>query len=135
MIEKPTPKVQMVLSALAREGLSLVNFTQTDCPVRNLRSLCEGVAAGQVRVGLAILPFAADAMLLANKVRGVRAVQGARPQSVAAALRHYHANVLVLEHAASTLHEMLTMIRLFAAGPSALPNAKVLLAAIGELEK
>jgi ribose 5-phosphate isomerase RpiB len=95
--------------------------------------LCQAVAAGEVAAGAAILPYAADAMAVAGKVKGVRPVQGTRPESVAAALRHFSANLLVLEHAFSTHHQMRTMLRQIASGARGAGEA--LEAALLELER
>ena len=115
--------------------MALVDYTQTDCWVRNLRALCGAVAAGGAAAGVAILPYAAGATLLANKIKGIRAVQGTRPDSVSAALRHFDANILVIEHALSTFHEMRAMVRRFATERTGRPAAEVLMAAVGELER
>ena len=135
VLHKPSEKVRSLLGALGREGMSFTSYDQTDCSVCNLQRLCKAVAAGEVKRGIAIPPFAADAMLLAGKVKGVRAVQGTRPESVAAGLRHFGANVLVLEHAASTFHEMRAMIRLFATQPEGAANFERLMEAVSELER
>jgi ribose 5-phosphate isomerase RpiB len=135
IVEKADDKVRNLLAGLRREGLSITNYGQTDCWVCNLGHLCKALAAGQVRAGVAILPHAADAMMLASKHKGVRAVQGTRPRSVSAAMRHFAANLLVLEHAYSTVHEMKTMIRLLAGQTGAAFPAGRLLEAVKELEK
>ena len=97
--------------------------------------MCRDVATGQLAAGVVVLPYAADAIVLANKIKGVRAVQGTRPQSVAAAIRHFDANLLILEHAFSTFHEMRRMIRIFATQRQTRNTAEVLLAAVSELER
>jgi len=135
MLHKPNETVRSVLTALRHDELSLVDYTQTDCWVRNVRLLCEAVVAGSVGAGAAILPYAADAMVLANKVRGIRAVQGARPESVVAAMRHFAPNLLVVEHTFSTYHEMRAMVRTFAAGGAGEPQARVLMDHVAELER
>lgn len=122
-----------VLAGLVREGVAMVDMTKGDCWTADLARLCQAVASGQVAAGAAILPYAADAMVLANKTKGIRAVQGTRPESVAAAMRHFGANLLILEHAFSTYHQMRTMLRAFAAGAGAPPGGP-LAAAISELE-
>ncbi|MCJ7544157.1 MAG: hypothetical protein MUP47_06265 [Phycisphaerae bacterium] len=130
---RPDEKVRGVLSALGREGVAVRDFTQGDCWITNLRRLCQAVAAGEVAAGAAILPYAADAMVLAGKVKGVRPVQGTRTESVAAALRHFGANLLVLEHAFSTHHQMRAMLLALAGGGRAAGGA--LGAALVELER
>jgi ribose 5-phosphate isomerase RpiB len=113
---RPDEKVRGVLLALARDAVTVTDLTQGDCWIANLRRLCQAVAAGEVASGAAILPYAADAMAVAGKIKGIRPVQGTRPESVAAALRHFGANLLVLEHAFSTHHQMRTMLRAIAGG-------------------
>jgi len=132
---RPDEKVRSVLAGLARESLSVVDYSQTDCWVCNVRLLCEAVVGGVVRVGAAVLPYAADAMVLANKVRGIRAVQGTRPESVAAAMRHFAPNLLVVEHTFSTYHEMRAMVREFSAAAAGAPPTGVLTDNIAELER
>ena len=133
VVERPDTKVQMLLTALQQERPGLLSYNQTDCWIRNLRALGAAIAAGSVWGGLAILPYGADAMLLAGKLPGVRAVQGTGTAGVAAAVRHFGANLLVLEHAFSTLHQLRAMIRQFAA-PRAAPAAQTLMKAVAELE-
>ena len=135
VIERADDKVASVLAALSYDGLAVVDYSQTDCWIANLRLLCEAIVSGSVCGGVAILPYAADAMVLANKVPGVRAVQGTRGDSVAAAIRHFAPNLLVIEHVFSTYHEMRAMVRLFAAEAGARPQAKVLMEALAELEE
>jgi ribose 5-phosphate isomerase RpiB len=96
--------------------------------------MCEAIQAGRIAAGVAILPHAAGAMVLANKIRGIRAVQGTRAESVAAAVRQFGANVLVLEHAFATFHELRTMVQRFAA-PTETPTARSLLQSISERER
>ena len=134
VIERPGQTVAGVLAALKHDRLVLVDYTQTDCWVTNTRRLCEAIVAAEVRLGVAMLPYAADAMVLANKVRGIRAVQGTRSDSVSAAVRHFGANLLVLEHTLCTYHEMRAMIRLFAAPRATKPQADVLMRFVAELE-
>jgi len=135
VIERAGQTVTGVLTALKRDGLALVDYTQTDCWIANTRRLCEAVLAREVCLGVAILPYAADAMVLANKVRGIRAVQGSRPDGVAAAVRHFAPNLLVLEHTLNTYHEMRAMVRTFSAERPGEPRAKVLMEALAELER
>ena len=135
VVERPNATARSVLASLGQDKLTVIDYSQTDCWVVNTRLLCEAVAAGAVSAGVVMVPFAADAMVLAGKMPGIRPVQGSRADSVAAAMRHYAANVLVLEHAASTYHEMRTMIRSFAGPRPAQPAAKVLMETISTLEK
>lgn len=134
VIERPSTKVTSAMSGLGRDGVTVVNYTQTSCWIQNTLLLCQAVGSGAVAAGVLVLPYAADAVMLANKVPGIRAVHGVRPESVTAARRHYAANVLVLEHAYATLHELRTMIRSFAQPAPAAPAAKVLMEAVKRLE-
>jgi len=134
VIERPGDKVTGVINALRYDGIEMAGFNGTDCWIRNLRSLCEAIATGRHLAGVALLPYAADAMVLANKIDGIRAVQATRPASVAAAMRHFGANLLIVEHVFCTYHEMRAMIRIFAAGAGQPGGADLLLGAVAELE-
>jgi len=135
VVQNADQKVRSVLMALKYDGLSVHDYNQTDCWIENLRLACRAVVDGRETGAIAILPYAADAMLLANKVRGIRAVQGTRLQSVSAAVRHFGANMLILEHAVSTFHEMRSMIRLFAGPRPATMTGEVLLRHLDEVER
>jgi ribose 5-phosphate isomerase RpiB len=133
VVAAPSDKVENLLAAMRIDGLSVQSFNQTDCWMRNLESLCDAIAGGSVKAAVLLAPYAADAMVLAGKCKGVLAVQGTRADSVAAAVRHYGANLLVLEYAVSTYHEMRQMVRVFAA-PRPAPNAGRLLEKVAALE-
>lgn len=124
-----------LLEAMAYDGVALVDCNPTDCWIRNLQAMGRSITEGTLAAGVALLPYAADAMVLANKMPGIRAVQGTCLQSVSAAMRHFDANVLILETAVSSFHEMRTMIRAFASQRTASPVADALLAAVTELER
>ncbi len=134
VIERPSTKVTSALSGLARDGVTVINYTQTDCWIQNTLLMCQAIGGGTVGAGVLVLPYAVDAMVLANKVPGIRAVQGVGAESVAAARRHYAANVLVLEHAVLTLHELRMMIHSFSRPAPVAPAAKVLMEAVAKLE-
>ena len=134
VIERADEKVRGAISALGYMGLCLEDWNHTDCWVRNTRAMCEAAAAGALEAGVVVLPCAAEAMVLANKIKGVRAVQGTRADSVAAALRHFNANVLIIEHAFSTFHEIREMIRVFATARASASTAQTMLRAVAELE-
>ncbi len=136
VIQSPDEKVRGLVDSLYRDGLSLADFTVDDCWMVNLRSMCQAIAGGRLAAGVAVLPYAADAMVLANKVRGIRAVQGTSRASVSAGLRRFAANVLVVEHAVSTFHEIRSMVGAFAAERrgSTAARATMLLANLMELE-
>lgn len=99
--------------AASQGGLKLEDWNRKGCWLRDSRSMCEAVAAGTLAGGIVLAPRAADAMVLTAKHRSIRPVQGTRPESVRNALRHFDANVLVIEHTCCTFHEMREMIRLF----------------------
>lgn len=135
VLEQPSPPVRTVLAALRQDPISVVDYGQTGCWIANVRLLCEAIAAGKIARGVAILPYGAEAMVLANKMPGIRAVQGTRTDSVAAAIRRFAPNLLVLEHTYASYHEMRTMIRAFATERPAWASAKVLMDTLAELEK
>ncbi len=128
-------KVRSAVGAMERDGVALVSFNKTDCSIANLTELCNAISAGSICAGVAILPYAADAMVLANKFRGVRALQATRLESVAAGVRRLGANLLVVEHAVSTYHEMRSMVRRFSERRTAEPTNKALLKAVESLER
>jgi ribose 5-phosphate isomerase RpiB len=132
--DKADDRITAMLAGLAREGLALADCNQSKCWMANLCGLCQTVTGGSLAGGVAILPYAADAMVLANKVRGIRAVQGTSAASVSAAMRHFAANVLVLEHAVSSFHQLRQMIGLFARSREAVPAASSLIAMLDDLE-
>jgi hypothetical protein len=134
LLHRADDKVAGLVAGLSREGLRLMDFAQTDCVLRNLEALCEAVRAGQVARGIVLTPHAAGLMALAAKCKGVRPVQGIRQASVEAGLRQFGANLLVVEHAFSTFHEVRAMIRSFAAGPGGPPTDKGLADALVRLE-
>ena len=134
VVHRGDGKVSSVVDSIRGEGINLVEFNKTDCPLRNLAALCEAIRSGHVARGVVIARYGAGAMALAGKSRGIRPVQGTRPASVEAAMRQFAANLLVIEHAFSTFHEMRTMIRLFAAGAGGQPADKGLTEALARLE-
>jgi hypothetical protein len=135
VLEQPTPPVRTMLAALRQDRLAVVDYGQTGCWIANVRLLCEAIAAGKIARGVAILPSAAEAMVLGNKIPGIRAVQGMRSDGLAAAIRRFAPNLLVLEHTSASYHEMRTLVRTFAAERPARTTAKVLMDTVAELEK
>ena len=134
-VERGDEKVAGLLRALRYDEPALTDCGGNDCPIINIRGMSEAIVAGDLAGGVAVMRYGADAVVLANKIRGIRAVQGTRAESVAAAIRHFGANLLILEHAFSTFHEMRRMIRVFAAGAGTPGVAGALLEAISELER
>lgn len=133
--DRVDPKVGGVIRALGYDGISLADYNQTDCWIRNIQALSCAIVGGSATAGVAILPHAADAIVLANKIDGIRAVQGTRSGSVAAALRHFDANMLIVEHAFSTYHEIRAMVRAFATQRTGTAAAAVLMDTVGQLER
>ncbi len=129
---KPNELVRRTLDSLERDKIIAFDFNRTDCWIVNTRTLCEAVVSGGVSGGVVMVPLAADAVVLANKVRGIRAVQGIRPEGLALAMARLAPNVLVLEHSSATFHEVRTMLRMFAGPRATKGNAETL---IGEVEK
>ena len=125
---------ESVLLSIRYDGIEAASYDLSDCPWRDLAALCEDLSAGRLDAGVVLFKYAADAMVLSAKHRGVRPVQGTRVDSVSAALRHFGANLLALEHGLSTFHQMRSMIRTFAAGPAGVPSAEFT-AAIEKLER
>jgi len=127
-------KIAGVVEALRRDGVEFADYNQSDCWMCNIEALAGAFGDGGVAAGVAMLPFAADAMVLANKIAGVRAVQGTRADSVAAAVRRFDANMLILEHSFLTFHEMRAMVRLFAAPRLIGPSYAAMMQRVAQLE-
>jgi ribose 5-phosphate isomerase RpiB len=135
VVGKPNELVRGVLDSLERDKIIPVDFNRTDCWIVNTQMLCEAVVSGGLAGGVVMVPQAADAVILANKVRGIRAVQGASPGSLALAMARLAPNVLVLEHSSATFHEIRTMLRMFAAGQTSKGQADAVISAIEKLER
>ncbi len=132
--DRADAKVSGALGALKHDGIATCDYTATDCWVRNTRSLAEAIGRGELAAGVAVLPYAAGAMTLAGAVPGVRPVQGTRTDSVAAAMRQFDANLLVIGHSVATFHEIRSMVRQFADPTGRDQRDRVLLATLAELE-
>lgn len=135
VVGKPNELVRGVLDSLERDKIIPVDFNRTDCWIVNTQMLCEAVVSGGLAGGVVMVPQAADAVILANKVRGIRAVQGASPGSLALAMARLAPNVLVLEHSSATFHEIRTMFRMFAGPRASKGQAETLISAIEKLER
>lgn len=135
VLDRPTPLVRSLIDQLYRAGLPLADYTIDNCWIRNTQALCKAVASGELAGGVVFRPHAAEAVMLANKVRGARAVQGTAQAAVAAAIRHFAANMLVIEHAAATLFEMRSLVLAFTGGRAELLARNPLLEAVAELER
>lgn len=134
LVDSHNEKTLTTVASLGREGIRLLEFRPADCPIANMQALCDAIGRGQLAGGVAILKYAADAMILANKHQGVRAVQGTRVESVAGAVRHVAANLLILEHGFSTFYELRAMIRTFVTDRMLCGIATDVLAAIARAE-
>lgn len=134
VVERRTDKVQSILRALVHDGIRFTECSKSDCWIVNLRTLCQRVCDGKLILGVAVLPYGAEAMVIANKIKGIRAVQGTCPASVAAGVRRIGANVLILEHELSTFYELRQMTRIFITNRMVTGSYDVATAAIEELE-
>jgi hypothetical protein len=135
VVSQPTNAVRGLIDGLFRTGLRLADYTLDSCWMANTRAMGVAIATGRLAGGVAVLPFAAEAMVLANKLRGIRAVQGTTRAAIAAALRRFDANVLIVEHAASTFYEIGSMIRLFVSHRCGAGANAALMATLTELER
>ena len=135
VIRQPNATLRSVLDGLSRSGIEVAEFAASDCWIVNTRAMCAAVAGGRVAGGVAMVPVAAEAVILANKVRGIRAVQGVRLDSLTTAVARIAPNLLVLEHSSCTFHELRTMLRAFASGLATQGKNEAVLGAIGELER
>jgi ribose 5-phosphate isomerase RpiB len=131
----PDEKTDSALRALAHDGIFFTDRTDDECWMVNLINLCRGINDGSLALGIVLFPFGADALIMANKVPGIRAVQGTAVESVAASVRRLSTNVLVLEHRRSTFHELRAMIRIFVQNRMVSGIAQDVLDRIKELEK
>ena len=126
---------ESVVRTLQHEGVQFRRFSEESCWRCNLEALCGAVAEGTLALGVAILPRAAAAAVIANKFSGVRAVQGAGAAVVEAAVREFAANVLTLDSARCTFHEMKQMVRAFGARGQGRGADGALIEAIRRLEQ
>ncbi len=113
VVEKHDDRIQSVLAALAHDGVVFIDRTGPDCWPTNLINLCGAIGSGELTAGVVAMRYAAEAMVIANKIAGIRACQGTCVASVSAAVRRIGANVLILETALSTFHELRAMTRGF----------------------
>jgi ribose 5-phosphate isomerase RpiB len=116
-----TEQIRALLGALRYDGATFVDCNGTDCWIANLESLAGRIAGGELAGGIVIKPYAADAMLLAGKLKGLRPVQGVSSQAVAGGVRHFDANVLVMGHRTSHFGQMKAMINVFTAARTTKP--------------
>ncbi len=134
VVYRPAPKVEAALAAVTRAGVATVGFAEDRCWMVNLRAMCERINAGELAGGVVLDRYAAAAMVLAGKIRGIRPVQGVSVPAVEAGLRQFDANVLVIGHATVSVYEIRSMIDRFAAGRRMGRDRTVLLDAVEQLE-
>jgi hypothetical protein len=137
VVRQPDAKTEMVLGALARDGVRLLDQARDECWLVNLRAMGQAIAAGTLVGGVVLTAWPAAALMVANKVRGVRAVAADRPETVGVAMRQAAPNMLVVDPSTATFHELRSAVRLFVSGvgASAAPPDKALAAMLRELEK
>jgi len=113
VVEEPRQKIEMVLGALRHDGIRLLPYEVTSCWIENLSSLCGDLCDGKLKLGLAMLSAPAQGVVLANKFKGVWAVQGTEAEAVSAAIEQIGVNVLILDAARATFHQLRHMTRTF----------------------
>ncbi len=115
VLDRPDEQVEALLGALRYDGATFFDCNREACWADNLELLAGAMAGGDLAAGVAILPYAADAMVVAGKIAGVRPVQGVSARAVAGGVRHFCANVLVVGYKTATFGEMRAMVRVFTA--------------------
>ncbi len=115
VLDTPDAQVEALLGALRYDGAMFIDCNPRDCWADNLELLAGAMASGDLAAGVAIMPYAADAMVVAGKMAGVRPIQGVSARAVAGGVRHFCANLLVLGSKTATFGEMKAMIRTFTA--------------------
>jgi len=125
--DRPTAGLRLVLiahgehvdppalaSALRHEGLNLEQHA-LDCLIAATDRLAAEVVRGDT-LGLLLSRHTAAALCLANRHRGVRAVSGSDARAVSTAAASVGANLLVLDPAVGSLHQLKQMIGEFTRG-------------------
>lgn len=133
VVTKATDSTSSLVDAMKRDGIRVADVNSTDCWMRNTERLCQDIASARLAGGIILTQHAADAMLLAAKHDGARPVQGTSVAAVAAAARHYSANILLLEQASSSYFEMRQMAREFVK-PRVAPSFADLISRLSALE-
>jgi ribose 5-phosphate isomerase RpiB len=134
VVLRPDLKVEAALATMARSGIAATAFAEGDCWMCNTQRMCAEVAAGRLAGGVVLDRFAAAAMALAGKVKGIRPVQGVSAAAVEAGLRQFDANVLVIGHEGPSVYEIRTMLDRFAAGRRVGRDRTRLLDAVDKLD-
>lgn len=132
VLDTADPKVDGVLAMLGRQKVRFSHRSQSSCWMANLRSMCEAVAAGELRGGVAILSSAAGGLVLANKIAGVRAAAPASVDELAGVLQQFAANVMIVDPTARTFHEIRQLLAGFE--PASAGADIGLMGLIGKLE-
>lgn len=133
VLDRPDGGVAALLDALRYDGAMFFDCNKNACWADDLDVLAGAMAGGDLAAGVAIMPYAADAMVVAGKITGLRPVQGASARAVAAGVRHFDANVLVVGYKTATFGEMRAMIRTFTAARTG-SGAPDIMAAIAKHE-
>jgi len=126
VLDRPGQHVEALLGALRYDGAKFVDCNQGGCWAPNLAAVAQAIAAGDLAVGIAIMPYAADAMVVAGKIAGLRPIQGVSDRAVAAGVRHFEANMLVLGYKTATFGQMRAMIRTFTAARAGSGNQDIM---------
>ena len=134
VVNRPDSKVEAALATVTRAGVVTRGFADSDCWMINTRAMCAEINAGALAGGVIIDRYAAAGMVLAAKIKGIRAVQGVSAAAVEAALRQFNANVLVIGHAIHSVYEIRSMIDRFSAGRRMGRDRTILLDELEKLE-
>ncbi len=126
VVDRPTTQVEALLGSLRFDGTTFVDSNVSGCWIVNLEALADAINIGPLAAGVLIAPHAADAAVVAGKMKGIRPVQATSDAAVAASVRHYDANLLVIGHRDCGFGEMRAMIRTFTAARTGLVNADIL---------
>jgi ribose 5-phosphate isomerase RpiB len=126
VVERPTTQVEALLGSLRFDGTTFVDSNVSECWIVNLEALADAMNTGPLSAGVLIAPHAADAAVVAGKMKGIRPVQATSDAAVTASVRHYDANLLVIGHRDCGFGEMRAMIRTFTAARTGLVNADIL---------
>ncbi len=116
VIDLKVPMMRSLLMTLERSLGAVETIDPSDKaggPVAAVRKLCAGVAAGRSARGIVFAEDGSLPVCLANKTKGVRAALGISLPSVEQAVRQFAINVLVIEPAHQTLHQVRQMVERF----------------------
>ena len=125
-VHEPDAQVESLLGSMRYDGTTFIDCSKTECWILNTECLAEQINCGPAAVGILIVPFATDAMVVAAKMQGIRPVQGTSEAAVAGAMRHYDANLLVIGYRDSGFGQMRAMVRTFTAARVSMPVADIM---------